>query len=63
MTIGFVSIVALGALIARRPIVSADSVREALGVVVGDRPALVAADIAAFERGHEAASSALGVPA
>ncbi|HXR27874.1 MAG TPA: 2-oxoacid:acceptor oxidoreductase family protein [Candidatus Baltobacteraceae bacterium] len=59
----FVSIVALGGLIARRPIVRADSVRQALGVVVGDRPALVAADIAAFERGLGAATSALGVPA
>ncbi|HEY7942339.1 MAG TPA: 2-oxoacid:acceptor oxidoreductase family protein [Candidatus Limnocylindrales bacterium] len=55
----FVSIVALGALIARRPIVSAASIREALGVVLGDRPALVAADFAAFERGHQAASSAV----
>ena len=59
----FVSIVALGALIARRPIVSTESIRQALGIVVGDRPALVAADIAAFERGLEAATSALGVPA
>jgi 2-oxoglutarate ferredoxin oxidoreductase subunit gamma len=59
----FVSIVALGGLIARRPIVSPESIRQALGVVVGDRPALVAADIAAFERGLEAATSALGVPA
>ena len=59
----FVSIVALGALIARRPIVSADSIRQALGLVVGDRPAIVAADIAAFERGHQAALSGVATPA
>ena len=59
----FVSVVALGGLIARRPIVTAASIREALAVVVGDRPAVVAADIEAFERGQAAASSAVGVPA
>ncbi|HXX60382.1 MAG TPA: 2-oxoacid:acceptor oxidoreductase family protein [Candidatus Sulfotelmatobacter sp.] len=59
----FVSIVALGGLLARRPIVSPDAVREALRIVVGDRPAIVAADIAAFERGYEAASDKLPVPA
>ena len=59
----FVSIVALGGLLARRPIVSPDAVREALRIVVGDRPAIVAADIAAFERGYQGASDKLPVPA
>ncbi len=59
----FVSIVALGGLIARRPIVSPESVRQALRVVVGDRPAVVAADIVAFDRGHAAALSTVAVPA
>ncbi len=51
-----VSVVALGALIARRAIVSPDSVRQALAEIVGPaRPALVAADLAAFSLGLEAA--------
>jgi 2-oxoglutarate ferredoxin oxidoreductase subunit gamma len=57
-----VSVAALGALIARRPIVSAAAVREALADLIGpDRPALLAADIVAFERGAEDAG--LVVPA
>ena len=48
-----VSVVALGGLIARRPIVSAGSIRQALGDIVGGgRQALVDADVAAFERGY-----------
>lgn len=59
----FVSVVALGALLARRPIVSPDSIAQALRVVVGDHPALVAADIAAFHRGFEAALSTVSARA
>lgn len=51
-----VSVVALGAALARRPIVGQDSVRAALASVVGeDRPTLVEANLNAFERGREAA--------
>lgn len=51
----FVSIVALGALVAARPIVGRDAIRGALVDVVGERrPELIDADIAAFERGYEA---------
>jgi 2-oxoglutarate ferredoxin oxidoreductase subunit gamma len=52
----FISVVALGALIGRRRIVSRDSVREALAIVVGDhRRALIEANVAAFDRGYQAA--------
>lgn len=51
-----VSVVALGALIARRAIVSPGSVRQALTELVGpNRAALVAADLAAFAAGYEGA--------
>jgi 2-oxoglutarate ferredoxin oxidoreductase subunit gamma len=50
----FVSIVALGGLLARRPIVSPDSVREAVMALVGNRPSLVAADLTAFMHGFQA---------
>ncbi len=51
-----VAVVALGGLIARRPIVSPESVREALAEIVGKaRPALVAADLAAFDHGYRQA--------
>lgn len=51
-----VSVVALGGLIARRAIVSPDSVRQALIELVGqDRPALIAADLEAFSRGYDQA--------
>lgn len=47
-----VSIAALGALIAQKPIVTEAAVRQALADLIGpDRPALLAADIVAFERG------------
>jgi 2-oxoglutarate ferredoxin oxidoreductase subunit gamma len=50
-----VSVVALGGLIARRPIVSPDSVRNALADLVGKHhPELVGADLAAFASGYEA---------
>ncbi len=53
-----VSIVALGALIARRPLVAADSIRAALDAVLSKkRPELLDADLAAFAAGHEAASA------
>ncbi|HET9756688.1 MAG TPA: 2-oxoacid:acceptor oxidoreductase family protein [Candidatus Limnocylindrales bacterium] len=51
-----VSIVGLGALLARRAIVSPDAVRGALIELVGDRPTLMAADLTAFMRGYEAAA-------
>lgn len=52
----FVSIVALGGLIGRRPIVGRESVRQALLDVVGDgRPALIEANLAAFQSGYEVA--------
>lgn len=48
-----VSVVALGALIAHRPIVHPDSIRQALADLVGDaHPALLAADLAAFSSGY-----------
>ena len=51
-----VSVVALGGLIARRPIVSADAIRQALLEITGRRhPELVAADLAAFGSGYERA--------
>jgi len=51
-----VSVVALGGLIARRPIVSAASVREALANLTGRHRNLLEADLAAFARGYEEAS-------
>jgi 2-oxoglutarate ferredoxin oxidoreductase subunit gamma len=57
-----VSVVALGALVARRPIVSPVSVREALVELVGRRqPDLLDADLAAFDTG--ARHAATGVAA
>ncbi len=55
-----VSVVALGALIARRPLVAPDSVREALEAVLSKkRPEILDADLAAFAAGYEAASPAV----
>ena len=49
-----VSVVGLGGLVARRPIVRPESIRAALAAVIGpDRPALIRLDIAAFDRGYE----------
>lgn len=53
----FVSIVALGALLARSPIVRSESIRQALSNIVGeDRPTLIEANVAAFSSGYESAS-------
>jgi 2-oxoglutarate ferredoxin oxidoreductase subunit gamma len=53
-----VSVVALGGLIARRPIVNHDSVYAAIRELLGGKKAhLIEADLAAFERGHAAAMS------
>ncbi len=47
-----VSVVAVGGLIARRPIVQPDSIRQALVEMLGARrPDLIAADLEAFNRG------------
>ncbi len=52
----FVSVVALGRLIARRSIVSPASIREALVALVGrQHPDLIAANLAAFASGFEEA--------
>ena len=54
-----VSVVALGALIAHRPIVAAASIREALVELVGrQHPELLDADLAAFTGGHDRAEFA-----
>lgn len=56
-----VSVVALGAVLARRPIVSMAALRSALAeVVTAKHPELLAADLAALEAGYAAA--ALAVP-
>jgi 2-oxoglutarate ferredoxin oxidoreductase subunit gamma len=58
-----VSVAALGGLVARRPIVGIGSVGAALAGLVGEhRPELTEANLAAFNRGYEAAAST-GVPA
>jgi 2-oxoglutarate ferredoxin oxidoreductase subunit gamma len=56
--VGLVSVVALGGLIAYRPIVRPESIRHALfELLFGDKKRhLRDADLAAFERGHEAAA-------
>ena len=52
-----VSVVALGGLIARRPIVGRDALRQALIQLLGDRrPEMVDANLAAFSRGYDAAT-------
>jgi 2-oxoglutarate ferredoxin oxidoreductase subunit gamma len=56
------SVAALGALVARRSIVSPDAIRQALIAIVGPhRPALIAADIAAFTSGYEQARTVVPV--
>jgi Pyruvate/2-oxoacid:ferredoxin oxidoreductase gamma subunit len=51
-----VSIVALGGMLGRRPIVQAESVREALSQLLRAKsPELVEADLRALERGYAAA--------
>jgi len=55
----FVSVVALGGLVARSAIVRSESIRQALvDIVGGDRPALIEANMAAFGHGYEAAIEA-----
>jgi 2-oxoglutarate ferredoxin oxidoreductase subunit gamma len=57
----FVSMVALGGLIARRPMVGRESLRRALIDVLGDRrPELIEANLAAFSSGYEAAAYVAG---
>ncbi len=52
-----VSVVALGALIARRPIVALDSIHLALATVIGPHgTALIEANLTALDRGHRAAA-------
>jgi len=52
-----VSVVGLGGLIARRPIVGPDALREALTILVGKHhPELLSADLGAFDAGFERAS-------
>jgi 2-oxoglutarate ferredoxin oxidoreductase subunit gamma len=54
----FVSVVALGGLLARRPIVGRDSIRQALLELLGERhPAMVEANLTAFDQGFDAASA------
>ena len=50
-----VSVVALGGLIARRPIVEPASIRQALANLVGRHANLLDADLAGFDRGYERA--------
>ena len=58
-----VSVVALGALIARRPIVSLDSTRAAISAIVSAKhPEFLAADLAALEAGFAAALEGVAVP-
>lgn len=53
------SVVALGGLIARRPLVTRDAIRSALEVITGDHhPELLVADLAAFDAGLAAAGGA-----
>jgi 2-oxoglutarate ferredoxin oxidoreductase subunit gamma len=60
----FVSVVALGGLIAARPIVSRDAIRAALAEIIGaDRQGLVDANVSAFDAGRQAAADVLGAPA
>jgi len=56
----FVSVVALGGLIARRPIVGREAIRQALVDVLGPRrPEMIEANLAAFGRGYRAAAEAV----
>ena len=55
----FVSVIALGGLIARRPIVDRESLRQALVDVLGEgRPEMIEANVAAFSSGYRAAAEA-----
>jgi len=52
-----VSVVALGGLLARRPLVTRDSIRAALAEMTGRRPELLEANLAAFDAGLAAAGA------
>ena len=53
-----VSVVALGTLVSQLPLASPDAVRDALREIVGQkRPAILEADLAAFEAGLQAAAT------
>jgi 2-oxoglutarate ferredoxin oxidoreductase subunit gamma len=55
----FVSMVALGGLLARRPTVDHESIRQALVDMLGDRrPEMIEANLAAFSSGYRAAVEA-----
>lgn len=54
-----VSVVALGALLARRPLVALDAARAAIEAIVSaKRPEILAADLAALDAGYRAAAPA-----
>jgi 2-oxoglutarate ferredoxin oxidoreductase subunit gamma len=58
----FVSVVALGGLIARRPMIGRESLRQALIDVLGDRRReMIEANLAAFSSGYRAAVEAAGL--
>jgi 2-oxoglutarate ferredoxin oxidoreductase subunit gamma len=55
----FVSVVALGGLLARRPIVGREALRQAFVEILGDRrPEMIDANLAAFASGYQAALEA-----
>jgi len=59
-----VSVVALGALLARRPLVGLPAVREAIAAMVNvKRPEILAADLAALDAGYAAAMGGVPAPA
>jgi 2-oxoglutarate ferredoxin oxidoreductase subunit gamma len=59
-----VSVVALGALLARRPIVGLEAIRTAIAAVVqAKRPEILEADLAALDAGYAAALEGVPAPA
>ena len=59
----FVSVVALGGLVARRPVIGRESFRQALIDVLGDRrPEMIEANLAAFSSGYRAAAATVAAP-
>lgn len=58
------SVVALGALLARRPLVALPAVRDVIGAMVqAKRPDILAADLAALDAGYAAALKQVATPA
>jgi 2-oxoglutarate ferredoxin oxidoreductase subunit gamma len=58
-----VSIVALGGLIARRPMIGRESFRQALIDMLGERrPEMIDANLAAFDSGYRAAAATVAAP-